>query len=68
MGIYTQKENSICDRKATFLPNSKRAKSIPLMKAVYFDIIYAENLTDKNNVNYFMKTFHQSLQLIMLCR
>ena len=68
MGIYTQKENSICDRKATFLPGSERAKRIPIMKAVYFDIIYAKKLTDKNNVNYFMKTFHQSLQLIMLCR
>ena len=68
MGIYTQKENSICDRKTTFLRESERVKRIPLMKAVYFDIIYAENLTDKNNVNYFMKTFHQSLQLIMLCR
>lgn len=68
MEIYTQKENSICDRKAAFLPKSKRAKSIPIMKAVYFDIIYAENLTGKNNVNYFMKTFRQSLQLIMLRR
>ena len=58
MGIYTQKENSICDRKAAFLPESEIAKIISLMKAVYFDIIYAENLTDKNNVNYFMKTFH----------
>lgn len=58
MGIYTQKENSICNRKEAFLPGSERAKSISLMKAVYFDIIYAENLTDKNNVNYFMKTFH----------
>ena len=38
------------------------------MKAVYFDIIYAENLTGKNNVNYFMKTFHRSMQVIMLCR
>ena len=53
MGIYTQKENSICDRKAAFLPELERAKIIYLMKAVYFDIIYAENLTDKNNVNYY---------------
>ena len=68
MEIYTQKENSICDRKAAFLPKSKRAKSIPIMKAVYFDIIYAENLTGKNHVNYLMKTFRQSLQLIMLRR
>ena len=58
MGIYTQKENSICDRKAAFSSELERAKIISLMKAVYFDIIYAENLTDKNNVNYFMKTFH----------
>jgi hypothetical protein len=58
MGIYTQKENSIRDRKVVFLPELERVKSISLMKAVYFDIIYAENLTDKNNVNYFMKTFH----------
>ena len=58
MGIYTQKENSICNRKEAFLSDSEIVKSISLMKAVYFDIIYAENLTDKNNVNYFMKTFH----------
>lgn len=58
MGIYTQKKFSIRDRKEAFLSDSERVKSISLMKAVYFDIIYAENLTDKNNVNYFMKTFH----------
>ena len=68
MRVYTQKQKSICDRKTVILPELERAKSISLMKAVYFDIIYAENLTDKNNVNYFMKAFHRSMQVIMLCR